>query len=230
MALARLEITPLDAQGRKQPARRFNVRFNPESYSVAKTVAWRAAGSERDGLPTNRLLNAPALAFDGGQARTLSLSLFYDVTEPVNGRRVADVRTLTNRIAQLARIDRTLGHPPIVRIAWGHAPTGSDFPFTGVLTSLTQNFTLFAADGRPLRAELTASWTEFLSPEQDRRDTDPELTTRRVHRGDSLGAIAAEVYQDPRDWRRIAEANALDDPRRLDVGRTLSIPDPEGRT
>jgi nucleoid-associated protein YgaU len=56
------------------------------------------------------------------------------------------------------------------------------------------------------------------------RQTDPELTTRMVKRGDTLSNIAAEVYRDAALWRLIAEANSLDDPRALEIGRRLTIP------
>ncbi len=226
MALAKLEITPLDQRGNRLLRKRIKVQFNPDSYSISKTVGWSDLRSEGDDTSTpNRKLNAPPLDFDGGHRRSLTLNLFFDATEPVKGKRIGDVRKLTNPVAALARIERTLEHPPIVRIAWGHAPRGSDFPFTGVMTSLTQNFTLFSDEGKPLRADLAATFVEFLIPDMDRRETDPELTTRQLRRGDTLASIAAEVYQDPREWRRIADANQLDDPRRLDAGRTLSIPD-----
>ncbi len=226
MALAKLELTPFDKRGNRLMRKRIKVQFNPETVSISKTVGWSdLRGEDGDTSDPNRKLNAPPLDFDGGHRRTLTLSLFFDATEPVNGKRVSDVRKLTNPVAALARIERTLGHPPIVRIAWGHAPHGSDFPFIGVLTSLTQTFTLFSESGKPLRADLSTTFVEFLIPELDQRLTDPELTTRPVRRGDSLASIAADVYQDPREWRRIADANQLDDPRRLDVGRTLSIPD-----
>jgi len=66
--------------------------------------------------------------------------------------------------------------------------------------------------------------TEALDVVTDQRETDPEMTTRRVRRGDSVTGIAADVYGDPAAWRVIAEANNLDDPRRLRIGATLSIP------
>jgi nucleoid-associated protein YgaU len=75
-----------------------------------------------------------------------------------------------------------------------------------------------------LRATLTITVTEFLDPVLDQRQTDPEFTTRRIKRGDTLSAIAAENYRDPSLWRVIAEANQLDDPRDLRIGRTLTIP------
>ncbi len=230
MALAKLEITPLDKRGNKILLRKFKVLFNPESYSVSKSVSWGSASAATNASSSpseqnNRKLNAPTVDFEGGGSRTLSLNLFYDVTEPIKGKRIKDVRKLTNKLVKLTRIDRVLGHPPIVRVAWGHAPSGADFPFTGVITSLTQNFTLFSNDGKPLRADLNVTFTEFLNPDLDQRETDPEMTTRRVKRGDTLSSIAAEVYQDPGAWRLIAEANQIDDPRRVDAGRLLSMPD-----
>ncbi len=230
MALAKIELTPLDKRGNRQSLRKFKVLFNPESYSISKSVSWGGASSKTnpssgDRESTSRKFNAPMLDFEGGGSRSLTLNLFYDVTEPINGRRIRDVRKLTNKMVALTRIDRSLGYPPIVRVAWGHAPTGADFPFTGVITSLTQTFTLFSSDGKPLRADLNVTFTEFLNPELDQRETDPELTSRRVKRGDSLSSLAAEVYQDPGAWRIIAQANHIDDPRRVDTGRLLSVPD-----
>jgi len=51
-------------------------------------------------------------------------------------------------------------------------------------------------------------------------------TTYRVVRGDSLPEIAArkDIYGDARQWKRIANANGIRDPRSLRVGRVLKIP------
>jgi hypothetical protein len=219
MALEKLNITPLDQGGNKLLAQSFNVQFNPNSYSVSKSVTW-------SGSP-DRTLNAPPLTFNGGGSRVLTLNLFFDVTEPVNGKPVSDVREETGKIVALSRIRRGLDRPPVVVVAWGGDPpdaANSDFPFTGVVTQLTQTFKLFSSEGQPLRADMTVVFTEFLDPEKDRKQTDPEFTTRLFKRGDSLSGIAAANYRDPGLWRIIAEANNLDDPRHIPVGLRLSIP------
>jgi hypothetical protein len=217
MALAKLEMTPLDKNRVKIEAKRFWVLFNPTSYSISTSVTWLPQGS--------RELNAPPLTYGGGASRTLTLELFYDVTEPIDGTRIDDVRKETNKVVTLARKDRDLGRPPVVAIEWGAAPlTGPDFPFIGVVSALTQNFTLFNANGTPVRANLNVTFTEFADPEIDQRKLDPEFTTRVVKRGDTLSGIAAELYGDPALWRAIALANRLDDPRRLEIGRHLAIP------
>jgi hypothetical protein len=222
MALAKLDITPLDNKGNRIERRSLKVLFNPTEYSIAKSVTWEPRSGENDGR-----FNAPALTFGGGGLRQLSLKLLYDVTEPVEGRMIDDVRIETNKLAALTRIERDQGRPPVVRISWGQAPIGSDFPFTGMITSLTQTFVLFTSEGKPVRANVDVSFSEFLDPELDQRETDPEMTTYRIKRGDNLAVIAAAMYGDPSLWRLIAEANDVDDPRVLEIGRTLSIPERE---
>jgi nucleoid-associated protein YgaU len=201
------------------------VLFNPNTYSIAKTVTW-SPPSPRGGKPkTVSTANAPPLIFGGGGSRVLTLELFFDVTEALPP--VRDVRTLTNKIVALTLINpdaKPNPQPPTCEVRWGTQPKGSDFPFVGVITSLNQRFTLFRNSGEPVRATLTVAFTEFLDPVLDKRGTDPELTTRVVRRGDTLSAIAADVYGDPTLWRVIAEANNLDDPRSLPIGATLHIP------
>jgi len=213
MELAKLQIEPLDNVA-IQP---FKVMFNPNTYSISKNITWTGATSPE--------INAPTLSFSGADGRTLSLELFYDVTVPVNDVLVDDVRQETNKMVELTRIQRDLHRPPVLQITWGDDSSDRfDFPFIGVVTQLTQRFTLFRADGKPVRATLTVAFKEFCDVEKDKKQTDPEFTTRLVKRGDTLTNIAAEVYGDPTQWRVIAEANRLDDPRRLDVGSRLALP------
>ncbi len=225
--LAKLTITPLEKQGEQYNRLRneaISVQFNPESYSVSKSVNWGPPeNSSGQGANTQRQVNAPTVEFKGGGSRQLTLELFFDVTEEDNEE---DVRQETNKIVSLTRIERDEAHPRVCEVSWGEAPVGSDFPFVGVITSLTQNFTLFKGNGKPLRANLSVTFLEFLAPLTDKRQTDPELTTRVIKRGDTLSSIATQVYRNPKLWRIIAQANQLDDPRNLEmqIGRTLTIP------
>lgn len=52
-----------------------------------------------------------------------------------------------------------------------------------------------------------------------------DLKTRVVEEGDTLWDIAAEEYGDPTKWPVIADANDIDNPRNLEVGTTLVIPE-----
>lgn len=230
MALEKLKIEPLAPSALAA----FDVLFNPNSYSIVKPVTWTQQSVSGEGIgaaatatATHRGLDAPPLEFGGGGSRTLTLQLFFDVTEGGADGRTTDVRAETNKIVALTRIERDQGHPPVCRVSWGRAaPQNMDFPFDGVVTNLTQNFVLFRASGEPVRANLTVVFTEFIDPEQNKRETDPDLTTYLVKRGDTLSAIAAKLYRDPSQWRVIAAANGIDDPRHLRIGVRLAIPKP----
>jgi len=210
MSLEKLKIIP-------QPPSRLGeieVLFNPTAYSISKSVTWNPPENSNGGQQskTQRALNAPILTFGGGDSRQLTLELMFDVTEPINGNIIEDVRQETNKILALTRIERLEPpRPPTCLVFWGNSPPNSDFPFKGVVSSLTQNFTLFKSNGQPVRANLAVTFTEFLDPQDDKRQTDPELTTRIITPGDTLSSIAAEVYRDPRRWR-------------LKIGQRLKIP------
>lgn len=58
-----------------------------------------------------------------------------------------------------------------------------------------------------------------------KRRSPPDGRTYRIQSGDSLAAIAQEVYGDPTKWRDIARANDLQEPYSLKVGDPLQIPE-----
>jgi nucleoid-associated protein YgaU len=231
MTLTKLTITPFKKQGERlerDTQKVIEVLFNPNAYSITKSVTWSAPSSTEGNAGSNSQVNAPTLTFGGGGSRHLTLELFFDVTESVtrNGQsmsRANDVRSLTDKVVALTRIDPDQHQPPVCEVMWG-SETTKDFPFIGVIGSLTQRFTLFNENGSPVRAILTVDFTEFLDPANDRRQTDPEQTTHIVKRGETLGSIAGELYHNPALWRIIAEANNVDNPRQLIVGQTLTIP------
>lgn len=228
--LDKLTITPFAKKGdRYERLPPIKVLFNPESYGISKSVTWSAPQpASGNKASTQRQVNAPILSFGGGSSRQLSLELFFDVTLPIerNGKLIPleDVREETNKIVALTRIQRDEEQPRVCEISWGKAPIDSDFPFIGVITSLSQKFTQFRPNGQPVRANLSVTFVEFLDPKLDKLKTDPELTTYLVRGGDTLSRIAGDFYRDPKLWRAIAEANDLDNPRQLTVGKRLTIP------
>jgi hypothetical protein len=217
--LAKLEIVLQNVS----PPKKIIVPFNPASYTIHKTVNWAPPNTlDGQGETTERGINAPRLEPRGGDSRTITLDLFFDITENPD---VDDVRKQTNEIAKLTYIDRDTGVQPICALYWGDAIGEQGFPFVGVVTSLDQSFLLFRSNGKPVRAKLTVSFREYIDPERDQRKTDPELTTHLVKRGDTLSSIANEFYGNPRLWRVIAETNGLDNPLAVQPGQALSIPE-----
>jgi hypothetical protein len=193
--------------------------FNPNEYTIAKTNAWqqqRTSGKE-----------VPELSFSGGQARTLTIELFFDAFE----KEGADIRDEVEKLWKLARIDNDLknrvtgqGRPPIVMFQWG-----GTWHFKAAITSLSVRYTLFREDGRPVRATANVTMTEA-EDENDQPGTnptsysDPGYRRREVKPRDSLPLIAYEEYGDSGLWRNIAMANGIDDPMALSPGQVLAIP------
>lgn len=215
MAPSRLIIEPVGGEP-------ITVMFNPNSYSVSKQISWDpSTKTTTANSTTDANADAPVTAFGGGASRVLSLDLFFDSTESDEQNR--DVRRLTDRIARLTRIDPASGHPPVCKVTWGLIQS-DDFPFTGTISSLTQEFVLFDRVGRALRANVKLAFTEFLDRKLDTQLTKPETTTRILRRGDTLASLAAEIYRDPSAWRVIAQANGIDNPLVLRAGSALTLP------
>jgi len=190
----------------------FNALFNPTEYTLAK--ANQIAEAAIPGL------EAPILQYVNGNTRTLDMDLYFDTFEEGT-----DVRSRTDQVYHLLWIDPSTHAPPICTVAWG------SFRFRCVVDHVSGKFTLFLADGTPVRATLSVTFKEFIDVDALVRVQPTESAdhrkTRVVKSGDRIDNIANEEYGDPGKWRPIAEANDMDDPddpERLKPGRVLIIP------
>lgn len=183
------------------------VLFNPNEYRLTKSNQFAEVA-----IPG---LAAPLLQFGRGNARTLSMQLFFDTYE-----KGADVRQHTNKLIELLEIDSELHAPPVCQFSWG------DLNFIGVLERADQRFTLFLSNGTPVRATVDVSFKEYLEGEKQAGSLRSADFAKRyvVRRGDTLSSIAGQKYGDPALWRPIAEENDIDDPLALQAGQVLVIP------
>src|SRR5262249_17753041 len=94
--------------------------------------------------------------------------------------------------------------------------------FQCIVGSGKKKVKLFSPDGVPLRATLTVALREYKSLDEQLAHlnrTSPDRTQSHVTQsGETLSGIAAQFYQRPGDWRFIADANHIEDPRRLPAG------------
>ncbi|HTS08368.1 MAG TPA: LysM peptidoglycan-binding domain-containing protein [Candidatus Eisenbacteria bacterium] len=202
MELQRVTITP-------ENGAQITALFNPTQYTLNKgnTI-------QKQPIPG---LDSPIVQYVCGKERTLNMKLFFDTYEEQS-----DVTPYTNAVYNLLNIVPSTHAAPICDIRWG------GFAFKGVLENVSGEFSLFMANGTPVRANLTVTFTEWkdvqslvqLSPKQSA----DHQKNRWVKSGDRLDGIAGEEYEDPSQWRMIAEANNLEDPRQLEPGQHLVIP------
>lgn len=201
----RLDSTLEPIEGSEVP-----VLFNPTEYSLETSVTY--ADQQLPGF-TN-----PLTQFVSGDAETLSMELFFDTT--ADG---TDVREHLAGLDDLLRVDGERHAPPVCRFAWG-----TFVEFTCVLERMTKRFTLFRPDGVPLRARADVTFKLYQPPEFEKsekpRGSADRTKTWRVTEGDTLWAIAAAEYGDPRWWRAIADENGIMNPRTLEPGTDLVVP------
>ena len=191
--------------------------FNPKEFSVEKSNQFAEVN-----VPG---LSAPIIQFIRGNARTITMDIFFDTYEEGT-----DVREHTDKITGweageqkgLMDIDSDLHAPPICIFRWG------DFRFQCIIERISKRFTMFLPDGKPVRATLNVSLKEYANSEEQIRliaAQSADITKRwTVIQGDSLWSIAAREYGNPGDWRLIAKENRIDNPRLLTPGRELIIP------
>lgn len=199
--------------------------FNPKEMSVEKSNVFAEVN-----IPG---LSSPILQFVRGNARSLTMDLFFDTYELGT-----DVRLFTDRITGwdagsmfsklpivpkgLMDIDSDLHAPPVCLFIWG------TFFFQCIIERVTKKFTMFLPEGFPVRATLSVTLKEYTDVEKQLIGISflsADLTKRwLVTQGDSLWSISNKQYGNPGEWRVIAKANKIDNPRSLNPGQELKIP------
>jgi hypothetical protein len=215
------------------------VQFNPAELSFDKSVQMAELN-----IPG---LDSPIQQFIRGQTEKLTLDLFFDTTDEGGmGAGAVSVTKYTDKIYQLVKIEAERHAPPICVFQWNHQFAGRDLgssvpaqnneafgnqrrnSFQCIVESVKQKFVLFSPEGVPLRATLSVVLREYKTlheqfPKQN--PMSPDRTKSHItQQGETLSRIASEHYTQPDDWRAIATANQIEDPRRLDPGLLMKIP------
>ncbi len=204
MALEKAKIIVLDTN------ESIPVMFNPTEYSLeaSNSYSWKKISGG----------SLPIAQFSSGEARTLTMSdVIFDTFEEGT-----DVRVYTKKIADLMEVESDLHSPPICRFVWG------SLDFKGVITSITQKFTMFSSNGNPVRAKMNITFKSYESLKEATKETPRQSADRTKHKvikqGEELWMVASQEYDDPGKWREIAKANAIDNPRNLQTGTNIIVP------
>lgn len=191
--------------------------FNPNEYTLTKQNQYTADKVKGK--------NVPKVKFTQGGAETLKLQLFFDTYAEQK-----DVREHTEELWKMMLVAEdkknqkdNKSEPPHVKFTWG------SFSFEAVITSLSQRFTLFLKDGKPVRTTVDISFQQVEDNQEHHAQNPtsgggPPLRVHVVQAGDRLDLIAAQVYGDATQWRLIARENRLLHPLRLHEGQRLIVP------
>lgn len=198
---------------------RIEFQFNPKELTMAKAASWArntTKGSKKSGPPQ----------YNGPQPSKLSLEMFFDASAAQDDSVVKKVDKLfACCIPTTESHQQKKSSPPWVVFRWG--------PLTGFLayiSSVSAKYTRFTSGGMPIRAVVTVTLEELAGEAPKQNPTSGGLHPRRVHTvvaGETLAGIAYGEYGSSTLWRRVAEANGIDDPMRLRPGNRVFLPSVE---
>ncbi|HWB76323.1 MAG TPA: hypothetical protein VG755_15240 [Nannocystaceae bacterium] len=134
-ANAKLTIKSLDT------AASFTAQTNPKEVRVEKAIPWTKSKTSTG--------DQPEVTFTSAEGRTMSFELMFDTFEANT-----DVQSVyIDKLMAFALVIDPMGsedkkRPPRVKVQWGT----SALHFEGVVQSIDCKYTMFAPDGKPVRA------------------------------------------------------------------------------
>jgi hypothetical protein len=216
------------------PAKKVTVQFNPQTLKLSMSNQ-KAGGTQPNGSATQ---------YVGTGTTKLTLELWFDVTlpRPPGDDPQGDVRNLTKEIAffftpqQTVQDDAKSLIPPGVQFQWG------TFLFKGTVDSMDETLELFSEDGKPLRAGVNLSLSKqdlTFDFQKGAGGSTPSGAGRpgggglggalaagtqalqMARAGDTIQAAAARAGVS--DWKKVAVANGIENPRSVAPGALLNV-------
>jgi hypothetical protein len=195
---------------------KIDFQFNPKDLTLAKSATWSRGTSTR-----SKKSSPPQ--YTGPQPSKLTLEMFFDASDTQSDSVVKSVEKLfACCVPTQASHDQKKDSPPWVIFKWGGL-TG----FLAYISSVQAKYTLFTPTGLPIRATCTVTLDELAGEAPKQNPTSGGRVPHREHvvlEGESLATIAYREYGDPGLWRRVAEANRIDDPFRVRAGHRVLLP------
>jgi nucleoid-associated protein YgaU len=211
-SLRKLEPTP-------RPGEVTEVKFaiNPERISVSHTLKTEGATGttfedQIKSLGYIEIAIDKVLMFGAGTQSDIDTLISWSAPSPV---------TIGVRMQQ------KYARPVLLQFMWG---TGLNWQV--YLRQVTATYLRFADQtGVPIRAEvrlnLYRTLTTKMPPRQNPTSGGPPGRSSHVlDSSECLASLAETNYGRPGAWRRIAQANSIDDPLRVRPGTTVYLPEP----
>ncbi|MDF2433053.1 MAG: hypothetical protein JWP44_2684 [Mucilaginibacter sp.] len=210
-----LKILQTDKNGLPKLAVPFLAMFNPENIAINEVVKW----DEKN--PAGQAGSDPT--FMSIKPRTFTLDLILDGTGVnTNGVKIpVTVQVLLFRAATTT-VDGSIHRPNYLLIQYGL------FICNCVLTSSTVTYTMFDMFGLPIRAKISAVFTERTPTGLGNilnMLSSPDLThSVQVKEGDLLPLLTYQVYNNQNYYLQVAKVNKLKNFRKLQAGTSLVFP------
>lgn len=192
---------------------KFESYVNPNEITLSYEMEYDSA--QGSGTTKSRM------SFKKQKPGDLSLTFFIDGTG-ANGQQI-DVQTAVEKFKTVTGFNGDIHRPNYLIVNWGTLEVNRC-----VLKSASIAYKMFRPNGIPLRALITAVFTDN-SDDKTRvaveQKKSPDLTHLRVIKaGDSLPMLCGQIYGNPRLYLRVALANGIDDFRNIPPGTRVFFP------
>ncbi|MGQ8364222.1 peptidoglycan-binding protein [Glaciecola sp. 1036] len=191
----------------------FSAFVNPNELTLAYEMEYDSA--QGSGTTNSRM------DFKQIKPGDLNVTLFLDGTG-ASGEKI-DVQTQIEAFQSTTGYNGDIHRPNYLIVAWGSLTVRRC-----ILKSASIAYKLFKRSGEPLRAVISATFTDN-SDDQTRvalaQDQSPDLTHSRVFKaGDSLPNLCHEIYGNAALYTQVAKLNALHQFRNISPGTRLLFP------
>jgi hypothetical protein len=190
----------------------FSAFVNPSEITIAYEI-------EYDGAQGSGTTNA-RMEFKRLKPGDLTLTFFLDGTG-ANGS--GDVQEMVENFQDTTGYHGDIHRTKYLKIAWGTMGIKKC-----VLKNASIAYKLFHANGVPLRAVITATFTDNADDQTrvaEAQDQSPDLThARLIKAGDTLPQLCYQIYGDPGYYLEVAQANRIDNFRNLVPGTKIFFP------
>src|ERR1700761_6433630 len=209
-----LKIIPTDDKGIPNGVP-FIAMFNPENLAINETLSWdkKQAVGKQGTDPT----------FIVSQPRTFTIDLILDGTGVNNnGVKIPVTAQILLFRSTTTVIDGTEHRPNYLIVQYG------TFICNCCINYSTVTYTMFDMTGLPIRAKISASFTERTPTSLGAilsMLSSPDLTHLvQVKQGDLLPLLTYRIYNDQSYYLQVAKVNKLKNFRKLQAGSTLIFP------
>lgn len=214
--MEKLIITAYEDEAFKKEIGSLTVQISPKEYGGKKSINYDTGKQQGQ--------NVQSPLFSGYKNEELTVEIPLDCTGVIEGtQETEEVKQKIKAIEDLVYKYNSSKHQSnFIELAWG------TLLFKGRLKEMQSSYTLFAADGKPLRAKVKLVFIQFVNREEANRLANrqsPDVSRKVVLcAGDTIAALCQEIYGDSSLADEVARINELTGFRRVDPGTVLLFP------
>ena len=213
------ETSPLSGSGNV-----FDVMINPASYKRGYSIRYSSEECE-----TTVGATAVESNFASMGAETVGFELIIDGTGAIGSAPGApEVKVQLEQLKDVVyRYQGDEHEPSVVQLSWGQLDAAPQL-FTGRMTTMTVDYTMFEPSGAPLRAKVALAFVSYRTRAEAALRANLSSADMshliRVRAGDTLPGLCHRLYNDSSLYLRVARENGIASFRSLEPGTLLYFP------